>query len=63
NHEGHSAVSVDATVRAWSSTFKGDAANVLLATISNYLDKQRDPYTRQTSIVNSSGTGKSRMVD
>jgi len=36
---------------------------VLLATIASYLGKERHVYARATSIVNSSGTGKSRMVD
>jgi hypothetical protein len=48
---------------AWVHTFKGDTATVLLQTISSYLDKSRDSYARQATIVNSSGTGKSRMVD
>jgi hypothetical protein len=54
---------ITATECAWKFTFKGDGANVLLTTISNYLDKQRNPYARHSSIINSSGTGKSRMVD
>ena len=54
---------ITATLEAWSSNFKGDAAAVLLATISDYLDKKRACYARLASIVNSSGTGKSRMVD
>ena len=54
---------VAATVAAWNSDFKGIAADVLLATISDYLDKEKRCYARLTSIVNSSGTGKSRMVD
>jgi hypothetical protein len=49
--------------RAWQRAFKGDAATVLLETISSYLDNEKDPYSRQATIVNSSGTGKSRMVD
>jgi hypothetical protein len=36
---------------------------VLLETIADLLNKKRSPYARLTSIVNSSGTGKSRMVD
>jgi hypothetical protein len=36
---------------------------VLLQTISSYLDKKKSSYSRQAAIVNSSGTGKSRMVD
>ncbi|KAI0295042.1 hypothetical protein B0F90DRAFT_1820770 [Multifurca ochricompacta] len=55
--------SIQATLRAWGSPFKGNAATSLLLTIESYLDKRRDVYARQTSIVNSSGTGKSRMVD
>ncbi|KAF8492187.1 hypothetical protein F5888DRAFT_1619276, partial [Russula emetica] len=52
-----------ATERAWQRAFKGEAAAVLLQSISSYLDKKRDAYSRQATIVNSSGTGKSRMVD
>jgi hypothetical protein len=48
---------------AWKRAFEGDAATVLLETISSYLDKKKVPYSRQATIVNSSGTGKSRMVD
>ena len=43
--------------------FKGDLADVLLETIADHRNKARSPYARLTSIVNSSGTGKSRMVD
>ena len=52
-----------AAVKSWASDFKGDAATSLLATISSFLDRQRNIYARHTCIVNSSGTGKSRMVD
>jgi hypothetical protein len=52
-----------ATERAWLFPFKGNAASVLLETISICLDKRREPYLRHSSVVNSSGTGKSRMVD
>ena len=52
-----------ATERAWQRTFRGDSAMLLLHTISSYLDKERDLYSGQATIVNSSGTGKSRMVD
>ncbi|KAI0299888.1 hypothetical protein BC826DRAFT_716613 [Russula brevipes] len=50
-------------VDAWGNQFKGDAADVLLRTISDFLNKQRRVYARGTWIINSSGTGKSRMVD
>src|SRR6266404_6949092 len=52
-----------ALVDSWNATFRGSAAKVLLMTVSTYLDKRRDVYARYTSMVNSSGTGKSRMVD
>jgi hypothetical protein len=55
--------SILAAVQAWGSKFEGDAAFVLIETISSFLDKQRNAYARLTCIVNSSGTGKSRMVD
>ena len=47
---------------SWEVEFRGEAANALLKTISVYL-VQRNVYARHASIVNSSGTGKSRMVD
>ncbi|KAF8331932.1 uncharacterized protein EI90DRAFT_3154338, partial [Cantharellus anzutake] len=49
------------TILAWDSTFKGDLANVLLETIADYLSEDGTPHL--ASIINSSGTGKSRMVD
>jgi hypothetical protein len=52
-----------ATVRAWNTTFKGDAATVLFNTISDLLNPKVVAYARSTCIINSSGTGKSRMVD
>ena len=52
-----------ATIKAWKSDFKGNAADVLLTTISDYLNKEKKCYARLTSIMNSSRTGKSRMVD
>ncbi|KAI0248410.1 hypothetical protein BJV78DRAFT_1236451 [Lactifluus subvellereus] len=55
--------SVGVTVQAWNSPFQGNAAEVLLMTIADYLDKRRVVYARHTSIVNSSGTGKSRAAD
>ncbi|KAF8330412.1 uncharacterized protein EI90DRAFT_1188204 [Cantharellus anzutake] len=54
-----------ATTQAWGTTFKGDSANVLFESIADHLarDRHKSPYARLTSIINSSGTGKSRMVD
>jgi len=54
---------ITATTLAWRGTYKGDLADVLFKTIADYLSLERTPYARLTSIVNSSGTGKSRMVD
>jgi hypothetical protein len=36
---------------------------VLLETIADFLSKKRSPYARLTNVFNSSGTGKSRIVD
>ncbi|KAK2463892.1 hypothetical protein APHAL10511_004064 [Amanita phalloides] len=55
--------SKSATMKAWGSEFKGNAAGVLFRTISDYLDPTREVYGRFTSIINSLGTRKSRMVD
>ena len=52
-----------AAKRAWISPFRGNAHIVLLETIADLLDQNRYPYARLTNIMNSSGTGKSRMVD
>lgn len=49
-----------AIVRAWDAPFKGDAADLLLDIIPMYLEEGRRLHA---NIVNSSGTGKSRIVD
>ncbi|KAF8310608.1 uncharacterized protein EI90DRAFT_3139371 [Cantharellus anzutake] len=54
---------VRTTTLAWDSAFKGNPAGVLLETIADFLALERSPYARLTGLVNSSGTGKSRMVD
>jgi hypothetical protein len=56
-------IPITATTHAWDSEFKGDLKDVLFDTIADYLSNDKDPYARLTVIVNSSGTGKSRMVD
>lgn len=52
-----------AAVHAWNSDFRGGAADALLSIITNLLSPQTETYARATCIINSSGTGKSRMVD
>ncbi len=52
-----------ASVRAWDNAFMGDAADALLNSISDLLNPAAVAYSRSTCIINSSGTGKSRMVD
>jgi hypothetical protein len=52
-----------ATVRAWSGDFKGHAAEALFNVISDLLNPKAVAYSKAACIVNSSGTGKSRMVD
>jgi hypothetical protein len=59
----HSSFLITACVHAWGIPFQGDGASVLMKTISNYLSRNRPVYARHASIVNSSGTGKSRIVD
>ena len=54
---------IAATIRSWDQKFKGNATNVLLGTISTYLSNMGTWYANCASIVNSSGTGKSRVVD
>jgi hypothetical protein len=51
-----------ATIDAWKEEFKGNAAETLLDMISVYL-AQRNVYSYHANILNSSGTGKSRLVD
>ena len=52
-----------AVLHSWDATFCGNTAEILLMTISAYLDKQRHFYAHFATMVNSSGTGKSHMVD
>jgi hypothetical protein len=59
-----------ATVRSWRCDFKGTADETLFAVLKNYLhwtqalgDFEGTPYANLAQIVNSSGTGKSRVVD
>ncbi len=51
-----------ATVDAWKGEFKGNAAEALLDTIAVYLALD-GVYSYHANILNSSGTGKSRLVD
>lgn len=54
----------EAVIKSWDATFRGNAADVLLMSISTSFDRLSDDvYARFSSIVNSAGTGKSRMVD
>ena len=52
-----------ATVHAWNSNFQGNAAEALLSLILELLNPHIETYACATSVINSSGTGKSRMVD
>jgi hypothetical protein len=55
---------VIAVIKSWDATFRGNAADVLLMSISTSFDRLSDDvYARFSSIVNSAGTGKSRMVN
>lgn len=52
-------------MHGWSKEFKGVAEKSLLKIISVFSSSAIEPrpYARATCIINSSGTGKSRMVD
>lgn len=57
-----------AAVHGWNQEFKGVAAKSLFKIMSVFLSPATEPYAiapyaRATCIINSSGTGKSRMVD
>ncbi|EPQ56924.1 hypothetical protein GLOTRDRAFT_137401 [Gloeophyllum trabeum ATCC 11539] len=52
-----------ATIRSWNRPFQGETARVLRETLSSFLDPGRDTYARYSTLVNASGTGKSRIVD
>ncbi|KAJ2923352.1 hypothetical protein H1R20_g13740, partial [Candolleomyces eurysporus] len=59
-----------ATVQSWRCDFQGTADETLFAVLQNYLkwtqelgDAEGAPYANLAPIVNSSGTGKSRVVD
>src|SRR6266446_8351607 len=54
---------ITASEHAWTSQFKGNANVVLRKTIADLLNKDGNSHARLTCIINSSGTGKSRMVD
>ncbi|KAI0289435.1 hypothetical protein BC826DRAFT_1031818 [Russula brevipes] len=51
------------TELSWAREFEGTAVNLLLETISTYLTKEPVGYAHCSTIVNSSGTGKSRTID
>jgi len=50
-------------IDAWNVPFKGRTVDVLLSVVSSYLDKKTVTPVKYATIINSSGTGKSRMVD
>jgi hypothetical protein len=48
---------------SWTQRFVGDAADTLLKRLSDFLNTKRTAYAQYSTILNSSGTGKSRMID
>jgi hypothetical protein len=53
-----------ATVASWNTTFIGTADEALIDTLNYYIIKNdRHYYARFLSIVQSSGMGKSRLID
>ncbi|KAG6819007.1 hypothetical protein H0H93_016449 [Arthromyces matolae] len=54
----------EATQKSWEEPFIGDAANVLRETIINHTETLHlNLYSMSMSIIQSSGTGKSRLID
>lgn len=58
-------MSLSATVSAWELPYEGDAHQVLRGAIKKIENERsiKDAYANMISIIQSSGTGKSRMVD
>jgi hypothetical protein len=53
-----------ATLKSWKEGYVGQAAQALLKTMDKYYDDHDDRYyAKYITIVQSSGMGKSRMVD
>ncbi|EKM49205.1 uncharacterized protein PHACADRAFT_107241, partial [Phanerochaete carnosa HHB-10118-sp] len=50
-----------ATAQAWTADYQGTAPKAFLEYIDTFIDG-RDQYARYLSVINSSGTGKSRML-
>lgn len=58
-------MSLSATVKSWAIPYHGDAHQVLRVAIKK-MEEERNiehAYANMVSIIQSSGTGKSRMVD
>ncbi|KAF8513031.1 hypothetical protein JB92DRAFT_3116600 [Gautieria morchelliformis] len=51
-----------ATIGAWKNTYQGGAIEAFLTTINQYYLKAGQKYAHHIAIVQSSGTGKSRML-
>ena len=52
-----------ATELSWTCDYRGDAAQNLHRTLERNLAQSTSPYAHFVTIVQSSGTGKSRMTD
>lgn len=52
-----------ATELSWTADYRDEAANALHEILEGYLQPDYKRYTRVAPIIQSSGTGKSRMVD
>jgi subtilisin-like proprotein convertase family protein len=52
-----------ATIQSWTITYVGNASELLYEHLAHYQDNDKEKYANYTSIVQSSGMGKSRGVD
>ncbi|THH04459.1 hypothetical protein EW145_g5506, partial [Phellinidium pouzarii] len=57
--------SFEATIKSWRENYAGKAQHELLAYMRDYMDKRNEGknYARYTTVIQSSGMGKSRMID
>lgn len=64
SYDQNQLVVFSATETAWTNTYEGDTAGLLKCCLDEMNGRRgKDNYRNATSIVQSSGTGKSRAVD
>ena len=59
----HTSVIAEAIKTAWETKYIGESHILLKVAVERMWDRSRRPYTNFCSIIQGSGTGKSRTVD